>query len=149
MTIKEAIQEIGDLNKDTNSLQNYVFCLLRKGKGEEAVFHFRKSQKNGTWRMTDEELKSSSCKRTNKRNKERYGDLNYKNHKYALLKKQNYRCAHCGEKRQKTALTIDHIVSIFDGGTNDIENLQLLCRECHDKKDQHLMHLPYEEQLKR
>lgn len=31
-------------------------------------------------------------------------------------------------------LTIDHIVPLAKGGTNDLENLQLLCRSCNCKK---------------
>ncbi|WP_342352390.1 HNH endonuclease signature motif containing protein [Burkholderia aenigmatica] len=29
---------------------------------------------------------------------------------------------------------VDHIISLEDGGTNDDENMQLLCIDCHKKK---------------
>ena len=31
---------------------------------------------------------------------------------------------------------VDHIKSKAKGGTDDLENLQLLCKECHKKKTQ-------------
>lgn len=30
-------------------------------------------------------------------------------------------------------LTVDHIVSLSDGGGSGLENLQILCRDCHDE----------------
>lgn len=39
-------------------------------------------------------------------------------------------CLKCGDK----ATEVDHIVELDAGGTDDIENLQPLCRECHKAK---------------
>lgn len=41
-------------------------------------------------------------------------------------------CKYCGTTEN---LTIDHIIRKIDGGTNELCNLQILCRRCHDKKD--------------
>jgi 5-methylcytosine-specific restriction endonuclease McrA len=30
--------------------------------------------------------------------------------------------------------TIDHIIPVSRGGTNDVDNLRLLCRSCNSKK---------------
>jgi 5-methylcytosine-specific restriction endonuclease McrA len=48
-----------------------------------------------------------------------------------LFKKYNYCCAKCksGEK-----LTIDHILPKCEGGLNNIENLQILCKSCNNHK---------------
>jgi len=32
------------------------------------------------------------------------------------------------------ATELDHIIPLFKGGTNDIENLQALCADCHKDK---------------
>ncbi len=40
-------------------------------------------------------------------------------------------CAICGDKDD---IEIDHIVPIAKGGTNDRENLQPLCFQCHRRK---------------
>lgn len=47
-------------------------------------------------------------------------------------------CKHCGESDSKK-LTIDHVVPKHKGGLNTIENMQILCRKCHDKKDYPLL----------
>jgi 5-methylcytosine-specific restriction endonuclease McrA len=46
---------------------------------------------------------------------------------------QEGRCALCGEKSARL-LTVDHIVPIARGGTNDPENIQLLCFICNSRK---------------
>lgn len=44
-------------------------------------------------------------------------------------------CAMCGSLRNPTpAQELDHIVPLAQGGTNDDDNLQALCRACHAKK---------------
>jgi hypothetical protein len=46
---------------------------------------------------------------------------------------QGWNCAHCKEQL-KPWFEVDHIVRLEYGGTNDISNLEALCRECHGKK---------------
>lgn len=43
------------------------------------------------------------------------------------------RCPACGEKRP---LTLDHVIPMKLGGTNNPDNLQPLCRHCNEKKAQ-------------
>ena len=49
----------------------------------------------------------------------------------AVLKRDNYRCVKCGSTQN---LEIDHKVSLADGGTNHIDNLQTLCQDCNRRK---------------
>jgi hypothetical protein len=48
-----------------------------------------------------------------------------------LCEKYDNCCLRCGEQEN---LTEDHIVSLFDGGTDDIENIQPLCKKCNSSK---------------
>ena len=49
----------------------------------------------------------------------------------ALIDRDGYRCAHCGAYED---LTIDHIMPLSKGGTDDLDNLRLLCRACNSSK---------------
>lgn len=40
-------------------------------------------------------------------------------------------CRHCGTEED---LTIDHIQPISKGGTNELKNLQVLCKSCNSRK---------------
>lgn len=50
-----------------------------------------------------------------------------------IFKLQMQRCARCGSR---TKLELDHIHPVAQGGSWAIENLQGLCRPCHDEKSQ-------------
>ena len=56
------------------------------------------------------------------------------NLRHAVLKRDNYRCVECGATNKETTLEIDHIVPVAKGGTNDISNLQTLCKDCNRAK---------------
>lgn len=47
---------------------------------------------------------------------------------------QNYRCLHCGKSEPEISLTVDHIVSFANGGSNWISNVQALCLRCNRLK---------------
>ena len=49
----------------------------------------------------------------------------------AVIARDGDHCAHCGTTE---GLTVDHILALTNGGTNDVENLQLLCVPCHKRK---------------
>lgn len=49
----------------------------------------------------------------------------------AVLLQGGAPCAECGATGD---LTVDHIVPVSAGGTNDPANLQVLCRPCNSRK---------------
>lgn len=48
-----------------------------------------------------------------------------------VFARNDYRCVRCGSRSD---LTVDHIIPVSRGGTNDDDNLQTLCRPCNSRK---------------
>lgn len=48
----------------------------------------------------------------------------------SVFKRDNYRCVDCGGEYN---LTVNHIKELSLGGVNDLDNLETLCKDCHEK----------------
>ncbi len=59
---------------------------------------------------------------------------NYRTHRHALYGKQEGNCTGCRTHFPFRNLTIDHVVPQAKGGTNHLDNLQLLCGACNSMK---------------
>lgn len=63
------------------------------------------------------------------------GELpNYRTHKHTLYGRQEGVCAGCRVMFPFRNMTVDHVVPQSRGGSDHIENLQLLCGACNSKK---------------
>jgi hypothetical protein len=49
----------------------------------------------------------------------------------ALIERDGFGCRRCGTVEN---VSIDHVTPLSRGGTDDLDNLQLLCRSCNRKK---------------
>jgi 5-methylcytosine-specific restriction endonuclease McrA len=46
---------------------------------------------------------------------------------------QSWKCGHC-DRQLPAWYEVDHIVRLEHGGSNNVDNLVALCRDCHGKK---------------
>ena len=55
--------------------------------------------------------------------------------RFEILKRDDYRCQICGNTAKEGAkLEVDHIHPVSKGGSNNPDNLQVLCRDCNAGK---------------
>lgn len=54
-----------------------------------------------------------------------------------ILKRDQYLCQSCKKQDRLTLATqVDHVVPQFEGGSDEDENLQGICDDCHEAKTQ-------------
>ena len=51
-----------------------------------------------------------------------------------LMRRQDNTCVYCGYRRIARSLDIDHVIPAVRGGSNDVSNLQVICRPCNQRK---------------
>lgn len=54
--------------------------------------------------------------------------------RYEVLRRDDYACRYCGERAPGVVLTVDHIVPVALGGTDDPSNLGAACKDCNSGK---------------
>ena len=50
-----------------------------------------------------------------------------------IASQQKWHCAHCSQMLDNT-FEVDHVIPLYKGGSNELNNLEALCRNCHGKK---------------
>lgn len=49
--------------------------------------------------------------------------------------KRDRACRYCGIPLTKLTVTLDHVIPVSKGGTNDLDNLVACCKKCNHDKD--------------
>ncbi len=123
--IKEQRHEYYLKNKDIILKNNKEWKLKNQSKYKKYCKEYSKE-----YNLTEKGRKSTILKNY----KRRMNVNNLDNIDYNLLKekfnKLGNKCVICGSKN----ITIDHIIPISKGGTNNIDNLQPLCKSCNSSK---------------
>ncbi|MFH8346774.1 HNH endonuclease [Streptomyces sp. NPDC018045] len=66
---------------------------------------------------------------TSARNQNRPGDFHKR--RALVLARDRFTCQRCGSK---TELEVDHLTPVSKGGSWELSNLWVLCRDCHRRK---------------
>lgn len=61
----------------------------------------------------------------------------------SIYNKANHYCSLCGKPIEYADMTVDHIVPVSRGGTNDWENMRCVCEDCNRLKGNRLDHEMY------
>lgn len=62
-----------------------------------------------------------------------------KEKKEKVLHKSKGVCSHCGKKLDLESMTVDHVIPLSKGGTNELKNLVALCENCNQDKSNYVV----------
>lgn len=112
--------------KERDKVRSHIPARIKKNL--EAQKEWNKKQR----RLHTDYAKRQACLKSRYRTRKRnvVGSHSYKQWK-SLKEEHGGRCSLCGKE---TILTKDHIIPISKGGTDDIWNIQPLCRSCNSSK---------------
>lgn len=125
-----------DYERHREKRLSYIQEYRRRNPGKQSAW-------NNKWRERNpEKSRAIRSKAQRKRHKAIQGDYTFEEWKALKLKYKN-RCPGCRRYEPEIKLTVDHIMPIARGGTNNIENIQPLCLSCNSKKQTRLISYPF------
>lgn len=118
--------------KISKSLKGHSFSretLKKIGDAERGEKHW--NWKNGISKQRDYRSTMEEQRRTRIMGN---GGLHTMGEWKLLIIQYNFTCPSCKKSEPEIKLTQDHIIPLTKGGSNNIENIQPLCRNCNSKK---------------
>ena len=112
----DGAQDICDLCQTRRNAENERWSAWERAQGPE--YWIAKNTNPPRERTPQERRRAQATRSTHK-------------HRKTLLELANNKCVICGSTAD---LCIDHIVPITKGGSDDLDNLQILCRSCNSRK---------------
>ena len=135
----ETIEKIRQARKNQifTPEQRYKMGSARRGKKDNA--EAREKNRQGQYRRFEREIVGYKYQDNGGRSRRKMRLLNnggfHSKGEWETLKAQyNWTCLACIKREPEIKLTKDHIISVLHGGSDNIENIQPLCKRCNSIK---------------
>ena len=112
---------------DIRSVEFYMLKLRLEGIKNISSFHYKDRKKKPRLKVNAQTLRGFYASRRTKRMPITY-EL-----RWELSAKQRWKCAEC-KKLLPLAAQVDHVVPLCAGGDDNVQNMQVLCANCHAEK---------------
>lgn len=120
------------IDKQTTSLVAPLIDFTGKAFGDSINSNYNNQHANNLYNKTIQQNMTSSQLRLLKSTKSNKRSVSETKKKY-IAANQNWTCKHC-QKQLPAWFEVDHVIKLEYGGSNDVNNLEALCRDCHGKK---------------
>ena len=136
---KKITKEWYKLNKEKARNYNKQYYLDNKEQIKKRADSWQKenpdrvNKKNRCWAKNNPEKRNFTVNQNKKARRNVKGSHTLQEWK-TLKAQYNYTCPCCRKSEPEITLTEDHIIPISKSGTNNIKNIQPLCRKCNSKK---------------
>lgn len=128
MSFKSELEKLEEIElKAKKDFSEHVRLALEKSK----IIHHWGDGHGGYLKNTFEEILSEYISQPSIVSRSKNRPKISSNKRKTVLERDAYRCVNCNSHLD---LCVDHICPVSKGGTNDIDNLQTLCRSCNSSK---------------
>ena len=124
------------IDRNTHSVITPLIDFTGKALGDSINSNYNSQQTqelyNNTFNNTFNNLTCQQKRILSSGNKSTKRSVSETKKKYVAAN-QNWKCKHCS-KQLPAWFEVDHVMKLEYGGSNNIDNLEALCRDCHGKK---------------
>ena len=120
------------IDKNTTSMVAPLIDFTGKALGDSINSNYNANHAQNQYNQTFQSLTPQQRRLLNSGNKGTKRSVSETKKKYVAAN-QNWKCKHC-TKQLPAWFEVDHVMKLEYGGSNNIDNLEALCRDCHGKK---------------
>ena len=120
------------VDRQTTSIVAPFIDFTGKAIGDSINSNYNVAQSQQQYNKTFNHLTHQQKKILTSGNKSTKRSVSETKKKYVAAN-QGWKCKHCN-KQLPAWFEVDHVMKLEYGGSNNIDNLEALCRECHGKK---------------